>query len=244
MNLIDRYQERILQQVKTVTTTQHDVCVAVGKAMADCVAKGGAVHVFDTGHIVNSELIYRGGGVLFLKAFKYDLAVDDSVRPRDRSAVDQDMTGLAAYALKKSSALPGDMIIIGSVSGKSQNVIDLAIEAKQFGLTVVALTSVEYCKSVESLHKSGKRLFECADFVIDNCAPAAEAMLEIEGVDVRFAAASGISAAVALWSVCAQAVESLMKEHGITPSILKSENFADGPEYNRRMKERYAETGY
>lgn len=77
------------------------------------------------------------------------------------------------------------MIIIGSVSGKSQNVIDLAIEAKKFGLTVVALTSVEYSKSVESLHKSGKRLFECADFVIDNCAPAAEAMLEIEGVDVR-----------------------------------------------------------
>lgn len=58
-------------------------------------------------------------------------------------------------------------------------------------------------------------------------------MLEVEGVDVRFAAASGISAAVALWSVCAQAVESLMQEHGITPSILKSENFADGPEYNR-----------
>ena len=30
MNLIDRYQERILQQVQTVTTTQHDVCAAVG----------------------------------------------------------------------------------------------------------------------------------------------------------------------------------------------------------------------
>ena len=234
----------ILEQVRTVETTQHDVCVQVGRAMADCVAKGGAVHVFDTGHIVNSELIYRGGGVLFLKAFKYDLAVEDSVRPRDRSGVDADMTGLAAYALKKSSALPGDMIVIGSVSGKSANVIDLAIEAKKFGLTVVALTSLEYSKSVESLHKSGKRLFECAVYVIDNCAPAAEAMLEIEGVDVRFAAASGISAAVALWSVCAQAVESLMQDHGITPSILKSENFADGPAYNQRMKDQYAKTGY
>ena len=70
MNLIDRYQERILQQVQTVTTTQHDVCAAVGKAMADCVAKGGAVHVFDTGHIVNSELIYRGGGLILYKKFK------------------------------------------------------------------------------------------------------------------------------------------------------------------------------
>ncbi len=244
MNLIDRYQERIAQQLDTVCKTQHDVCVEVGKKMAEIVAKGGAVHVFDTGHIVNSELIYRGGGVLFLKSFKYDLAVDDRVRPRDRSSVDKSMVGLAAYALRKSEALPGDMIVIGSVSGKSLNVIDLAIEAKKFGLTVVALTSLAYSKEVESLHPSGKRLFECADYVIDNCAPAAEAMLEIEGVDVRFAAASGISAAVALWSVCAQAVDTLMKDYNITPSILKSENFADGPAYNTRMKDRYAETGY
>ena len=134
MNLIDRYQERIAQQLDTVCKTQHDVCVEVGKKMAEIVAKGGAVHVFDTGHIVNSELIYRGGGVLFLKSFKYDLAVDDRVRPRDRSSVDKSMVGLAAYALRKSEALPGDMIVIGSVSGKSLNVIDLAIEAKKFGL--------------------------------------------------------------------------------------------------------------
>jgi uncharacterized phosphosugar-binding protein len=134
-------------------------------------------------------------------------------------------------------------MVIGSVSGKSENVVDLAIEAKKFGLTVVALTSLEYSRSVESKHSSGKRLFECADYVLDNCTPAAEAMLEVEGIDVRFAAASGVSAAIIMWSVCAHAVERLM-EMGITPSILKSENFKDGPEYNQRLKDRYAETGF
>lgn len=243
MMLIERYHERINQQIRKVEESQKETCIKVGEVIAESVKNGGAVHVFDTGHIINSELIYRGGGVLFLKSFKYDLAVDDSVRPRDRSAIDQDMTGLAAYALKKSAALPGDVIIIGSVSGKSANVIDLAIEAKKFGLTVVAMTSLDYSRSVESLHSSGKRLFEVADYVLDNCAPVAEGMIDVEGIDVPFAAASGLSAAVIMWSVVAHAIDKLM-EAGITPSLLKSENYDDGPEYNRRMKERYAETGY
>lgn len=243
MMLIDRYHERINQQVDRVEKTQREACIEVGEAIASCVKNGGCVHVFDTGHIVDSELIYRGGGLLLLKAFKYNLNVVDAVRTRDRSAVSKDMTGLAAYALRQSGALPGDVMVIGSVSGKSENVVDLAIEAKKFGLTVVALTSLEYSRSVESKHSSGKRLFECADYVLDNCTPAAEAMLEVEGIDVRFAAASGVSAAIIMWSVCAHAVERLM-EMGITPSILKSENFKDGPEYNQRLKDRYAETGF
>ncbi len=241
--LIDRYHERINQQIRKVEQTQKEACMQAGEAIANCVQKGGAVHVFDTGHIIDSELIYRGGGLLLLKQFKYNLVVDNPVRVRDRSAIPQDMTGLAAYAIRKSGALPGDVMILGSVSGKNENVVDLAIEAKKFGMTVVAVTSVEYSSAVESKHSSGKRLFECADIVLDNCTPAAEAMMEIEGLNVRFAAASGLSAAVLMWSVCAHAVDKLL-EMGIVPSILKSENFEDGVEFNMHMKEIYAQTGH
>lgn len=243
MLLIDRYHERINQQITKVEQSQRETCMKVGEVMAQCVKNGGCVHVFDTGHIINSELIYRGGGVLFLKAFKYDLAVEDAVRTRDRSGVDQDMTGLAAYALKKSGALPGDVIVIGSVSGKTANVVDLAIEAKKFGMTVVAMTSVDYSSSVPSMHSSGKRLFECADYVLDNCAPVAEGMIDVEGIEAPFAAASGLSAAVIMWSVVAHSIEKLL-EMGITPSLLMSENYKNGPEFNAQMKERYAKYGY
>lgn len=243
MMLIDRYQERINQQIETVEKTQRDACIRAGELVADCVKRGGAVHVFDTGHIIDSELIYRGGGLLLLKQFKYALTVDNPVRPRDRSGVNKDMTGLAAYALRCSGALPGDVLFIGSVSGKSENVIDLAIEAKKFGLTVIAVTSLAYSQAVESQHSSGKKLYECADLVLDNCTPAAEAMLEVEGLNARFGAASGLSAAVLLWSVCAHAIE-LLLQSGITPSVLKSENFEDGPAFNQALKDHYAKTGY
>ena len=127
-------------------------------------------------------------------------------------------------------------------SGKTVNVVDLAIEARKFGMKVIAVTSLEYSSSVPSLHSSGKRLFECADIVLDNCTPAAEAMLEVEGLEARFAAASGISAALLLWSVCAAAIDELLAA-GLRPSVLKSENFEDGPAYNAALKKRYEETG-
>ena len=240
--LIDRYHQRINEQVQKVETSQRESCLAAGRLVAECVKNGGAVHVFDTGHIINSELIYRGGGLLLLKQLKYTLQVENPVRARDRSGVDTSMEGLAAYVLRASGALPGDVLFIGSVSGKTVNVVDLAIEARKFGMKVIAVTSLEYSSSVPSLHSSGKRLFECADIVLDNCTPAAEAMLEVEGLEARFAAASGISAALLLWSVCAAAIDELLAA-GLKPSVLKSENFEDGPAYNAEVKKRYEETG-
>lgn len=243
MTLLERYTQRINEQFEKVETTQRDSIIAVGNMIAEKVKDGAAVHVFDSGHIINAELIGRGGGLFFLKRFMYHLDVHNEVRPRDRSGVDKDMTGLAAYALKMSGALPGDVIIIGSVSGRSENVVDLAIEAKKFGLTVVAMTSLEYSKAVPSRHSSGKRLFECADYVLDNCAPKAEGMLKVEGIEAPFAAASGLSAALIMWSVCAQAIDKLL-EMGVTPSLYKSDNFEDGPVYNKGQEQRYNETGY
>ena len=133
MTLLERYTNRINEQFEKVETTQRDAIIAVGNMIAEKVKDGAAVHVFDSGHIINAELIGRGGGVFFLKRFMYHLDVTDDVRPRDRSGVSKDMTGLAAYALKASNALPGDVIIIGSVSGR-----------------MLAMTSVEFLSISDS----------------------------------------------------------------------------------------------
>jgi len=241
--LIDRYQETVDALFAKLKATQKENCEKAGALMAETVARGNAVHVFDTGHIIDAELIGRGGGVFFLKQFKYNLAVDNPVRKRDRSSVSASMEGLADYALRASGALPGDLMILGSVSGKTFNVVDLALAAKRFGMKVIALTSLAYSSSVQSLHSSGKRLFECADVVLDNCAPAAEAMMDVDGLEARFAAASGLSAAFLMWSSVAAAIDALLRQ-GIVPSVYKSANFEDGPQFNEKMAARYAETGW
>ena len=142
--LLDRYNETIDGLLSTVKTTQRGAIIEAGKMIAEAVKNGACVHIHDTGHIINSELIYRGGGLLLYKPFKYNLNVENPVRKRDRSSVDTSMVGLAAYALKASGAMPGDVMIIGSVSGRNIPVVDLAIEAKKFGLKIIVVTAIGF----------------------------------------------------------------------------------------------------
>jgi uncharacterized phosphosugar-binding protein len=241
--LLDRYWQEISNLYDKVKSTQKENIIKAGNIIAEAVDQGACVHIHDTGHIIDSELIYRGGGLILYKKFKYNLVVDNPVRKRDRSDMDTSMEGLAAYALKASGARPGDVFIIGSVSGRTFSAVDLAYEAKKLGMKIIVITSMSYATSVDSPHSSGTRLYEMADVVIDNCAPAAEAMMEVEGLEPRLCAASGLSAAFIMWSVTTVVVEELMKR-GKTPGVLKSANFPGGNDYNKTYVEpRYAEEG-
>jgi uncharacterized phosphosugar-binding protein len=241
--LLDKYNAAIDELLAKVRKTQRENIIRAGEIIAGAAGKGACVHIHDTGHIIDSELIFRGGGLIMYKKLKYSLNVDNPVRARNRSDIDTSMAGLAAYALKASGARPGDVIILGSVSGRNLPVVDLALEAKKFGMASIAITSMAYSPQVPSDHPCGKRLFELADLVIDNCAPAAEAMMEIEGLPARFAAASGISAATIMWSISSVVVEVMMQK-GLLPGVLKSANFPGGGEFNREVIRHYEEFGY
>ena len=241
--LIDRYWAEADDLFRRVKETQRDNMLRAGRLIAGAVADGACVHIHDSGHIIDSELIYRGGGLILYKKLKYNLNVENPVRQRDRSDMDTNMEGLAAYALKASGVRPGDVIVLGTVSGRTFGVVDLAFEAKKLGVRLVLITSMAYAADVAPVHSSGKRLYEIADIVLDNCAPAAEAMMEVDGLEARLCAASGLSAAFIMWSVTTVVVEELLAK-GVMPGVLKSANFPGGNEYNKGFVEpRYEREG-
>jgi uncharacterized phosphosugar-binding protein len=102
---------------------------------------------------------------------------------------------------------------------------------------------MEYAHSVDAVHSCGKKLYDMVDLVLDNCAPAAEAMLDIDGLDAKFAAASGLASAYILWGATAVAIETMMK-NGKTPVVFKSINFPGGPEHYREAIKTYQTRGY
>ncbi|HHW24339.1 MAG TPA: sugar isomerase domain-containing protein [Bacillota bacterium] len=241
-NLLQSYFNAIDSLFSKIRATQADNIEAAAKLIADTVAGGGCVYVYDTGHIINSELLNRAGGPVFIRKFSYGLSVESHARPRDRSGINTSQEGLAGWALRCSSVLPGDLFIIGSVSGKTANVIDLAIEAKKFGCKLITVSSHEYSSQLASQHSSGKRLFELGDVNIDNCAPFGDAMLEVEGLEAKLAPASGLSAAYIMWAVIVRATE-LLIACGKVPSILKSVNYPPNVEYNNKLYKRYEQEG-
>ena len=230
--ILDAYQNRVDELFNQVKTTQRENIIAAGKMMADTIENGGNIYLSGICHSIEMDLFNRGGGPAFYRTFHYKLDVQSDARQRDRSDMNLNMEGLGAYILKASTIKPGDVLVVGSVSGRTASVVDLAWEAKKMGIKVIAMCSMTYAQTVDPVHSSGQKLYEFVDLTLDNCAPAAEAMLDVEGIEAKFAAASGLASSFILWSVTAVVLEELQKR-GKTPLLLKSANFPGGTDYNK-----------
>ena len=242
--ILDDYQNRVNELFEQVKTTQRENIIKAGEMIVETLENGGNIYLSEICHSIQNDLIDRGGGPFFYRKFQYKLDVQSDARQRDRSDMDLDMEGLGAYILKASTIKPGDILFVGSVSGRTKHVVDLAYEAKKMGIKVIAMSSMSYAQSVGPVHSSGKKLYEMVDLTLDNCAPAAEAMLEVDGIEANFAAASGLASAYILWSVTAVAIE-LMRDKGMDPLLLKSTNYPGGPDYNDGLvRPRYWKQGY
>ncbi len=213
--LMDRYHQAIDDLLKKVRETQRETVIKVGNLVAETAEQNRKIYLNDICHAIENDVIQRGGGPIFLKR----------------------------YEKKVTQLNPGDLLFVSSVSGRTKKVVDLAWDAMEKGVNVVAFTSLEYAQAVEPVHPSGKRLHEFVTIAVDNCAPAAEAMLDVEGIEAKFAAASGISSAYLLWSITSCAVEKMLAD-GYTPGILKSANFPGGFDYNDKIQEHYEQYGY
>lgn len=216
--LMQRYQSAVDTLFQKIRDTQTDTIIKAGKLIAEAVANGGKVYFNGICHSIEMDLIYRGGGPIFYKKFNKEENWD--------------------------SLKPGDVLIVSSVSGRTQAVVDLAWDAMERGIQVIAFTSMEYAQQVDPVHPSGKKLYEFVTLAVDNCAPAAEAMLEVDGIEAKFAAASGIASDYIMWNITCVVVETML-EKGLTPGILKSANFPGGNDYNKNIIEpHYDEYGW
>ena len=241
--LKEKFYQATNELFQKVRETQDCAIKQAAQIVADAVEKGANIHLFDTGHIIDSEIINRAGGFVLLKKFKYGITVESPTRIRNDMEKDKSLAGLAALALKAGNVYPGDVMFIGSVSGKSENVIDLALACQEYGVTTIGISSHEYSSQLESLHPSNKRLYEIVDLAIDNCAPHGDGMLSVEGIEKSFIPASGLAAAYIMWAMNAVLLE-LLLEKGITPGIYGSINYPGNREYNEKLEKTYQEKGY
>ncbi|TFG84071.1 MAG: sugar isomerase domain-containing protein [Erysipelotrichales bacterium] len=243
--LKERFYQEIDILFDKIRISQKTAIEVAAAQVADHIEAGHNVYLFDTGHIIDSEIYNRAGGLVLMRRFTFDIQVNDNARRSAAKGEEHNhaMSGYTSAILQLSNMEAGDVLFIGSVSGKTINVIDLAIEAKKRGIFVIALTSVVYSSQLASMHASGLRLFEAADLTIDNCAPYADAMMEVNGLDSPFIPASGIAAAYIMWALNAEIVENLLKK-GIQPGVLRSVNVEENRAYNSELQKRYIEKGY
>jgi uncharacterized phosphosugar-binding protein len=111
----------------------------------------------------------------------------------------------------------------------------MAMRARKEGVKVVALTNLKQSKESTSRHMSGKRLFECADLVVDSCVPFGDAMLEIGGL--RTGPGSSISGIATINTIVSEALM-ILAEEGYPLPVFASQN-VDGSD-NEELSNKYA----
>ena len=240
--LVEKYLHEIRKKVDEIAADTQPITQAA-HLCAEALAKGGALHIFDSGHMVSSELINRAGGLVALSQLAFSLNVTNPVKTRSAEAGNTPSFVYIEHVFETDQLRKGDVLFVGSVSGKTANVVELALQAHAHGLTVIALTALAYSSKLASEHPSGKRLYEAADLVLDNHAPYGDALLEVEGLDYPICPASGIGAATILWSVVAGTVEEMLKR-GLKPTVYPSVNRPDGKALVSQVEDEARRKGY
>ncbi|MCS7208615.1 MAG: sugar isomerase domain-containing protein [Fimbriimonadales bacterium] len=248
MSLARFYFERVRAQIAELERRSLSAIEQAAEKCAECLLRGGVVHIYDTGHLVSRELINRAGGLAAFTPLQFDLHVHNPNPYREARGVEGQTTPntvrcIVHAALDRSRVVAGDVLIIGSVSGKTPFPVELAVQARARAVFTIGLTALDYSSQLRSEHESGKRLFEVVDLVIDNAAPYGDGMLTLEGVETAFCPASGIGAAVALWAVVAGIVER-MTHAGKPPTLFASINRPDGAQRYKESIEQYKQRGY
>ncbi|AVF27153.1 putative phosphosugar isomerase/binding protein [Paenibacillus larvae subsp. larvae] len=116
--------------------------------------------------------------------------------------------------------------------------IDMAQYVKEKGNKLIAVTNLNESSQAKSLHSSGKKLYELADVVLDNCGEPGDCSINIEKYGIKVGPTSTIASAYLLDSVILQAIEILV-DKGIEPPIMKSANVEYGRTYNDQLMEKY-----
>lgn len=151
--------------------------------------------------------------------------------------------GLAAVKKHEGQHRAGDVLLIGSVSGKNEKPVELALQARAAGVATIGFTSLAYTREVASLHPSGRKLCEVVDVVIDHGAPYGDAAVTIAGYPHAVLPVSGVGCAVAGHMLLGRALEK-MAAAGTPATVFQSINRADGKAAYEQALAQYAARGY
>lgn len=214
MNLV----EKLLHEVAETNEKQIEV---LAKRFADNISSNHIIYTFGTGHshMVGIEMFCRAGGLGNVSAMlDPDVLTSNGAR---RSCALEKLPGLADIIFDQYPIAKGDIMIITSNSGRNAVPVEMAMRCQKEGIYCVALTNLKQSKTGISRHPSGKKLYECADLILDNCVADGDAMMQIGKVGTG--PGSTIASVFLLDTVVTEAIKILTAEGKDVP-VFQSQN--------------------
>ena len=183
------------------------------------------VHLFGSGHsrILVEEMWPRYGSFPgFNPIVELSLTFHNQVVGANgqRQAMFLENThGLAEKILRNYDLSKTDSALIASSSGCNVVPIEIAQIFREKEINVVAIISRNHSEPSESRHKSGKKLQDFADIVLDTGAPIGDAMTQIDGIETPVAPGSTVGGCMLINAIKAEVADRLTKA-GHPPNVL------------------------
>lgn len=202
--------------------------------VANVIKNDGIIHTLGTGHsqAIGMELFARASNIANVNAIMDEMVLL-SGGARKASTIEQ-TNGVAEKLWNKYKIEKNDTIIIISNSGRNALPIEMAMKARKEGLKVIAITSLSQSKKYDSRHDSGKKLYQIADIVIDNCVPSGDGVLKSN--NKLIGPASSILGILAINMIATEAIK-INEQRGVQTPIFQSQNIDESN--NNELFEKY-----
>lgn len=235
--LLDQYADKLISVIGTIRDSQRKQILAAARLAADTICHDGIVYVFGCGHshLLAEEVFYRAGGLACVSPIVNEpLMLHESATGSGKLEKTQ---GLASSVLEGYDFGDHDLLIVASTSGVNGVPVEVAVEARSRGVTVIGIASSAY-ESVAPRNKHGLRLREAVDLWIDNAVPYGDSCLQPEGLPVKMTPVSTVAGAYIMHSILTEAVQ-LCLDAGVQPPVYLSGNIPGGNEHNQSLFDRY-----
>jgi len=229
-----------------IENTQMDQIYQAANLMADSIECGRWVHTFGCGHstLPVEEMYPRIGGFVgfhpmielplsFFTHIVGDMGVHQFIFL-------ERVEGYGNQIMKGYNFDPRDTIWIFSHTGINNVNIDVALEAKEKSMKVVAFGSVAESAGKKSRHSCGKTIFELADVVVDSCVPLQDASVPLKNHQDKIGPVSTMGFIAATWMTIVTVAE-ILADRGVKLYIHPSHNVPGDTTAHARLDQALAE---
>lgn len=238
------YLPLVIELLNKIETEQLDNIKTAAKLMADAIEDDRLINVYGGGGHTTlpvGEMFFRAGGLcninpcmetglsVFNQAQKY-LSLERCVN-YGRHIMDY-------YDLQKD-----DVLIIYHNIGTNAATIDAALEAKERGVKIIAVSSSDWQdnipKDYELRHPSRLNLFDLADVCIDDYNPLGDTVVKLEGFDTPIGPISNMTDFYIVHRLEIECAKECLAR-GIEPPFWRSANVPGGDEFNNKNLKKYS----
>jgi uncharacterized phosphosugar-binding protein len=233
---IEFFYHTILEIEERIITQQLERLSQAAAQMAATIQRDQRIFLFGSGHshLIAEEAFYRAGGLAAATPI-FSTLVMLHENPALTSRLERS-PGLARLLLEPYHPQPGELIFIISNSGVNHLPVEMALAAKEIGLFVISISSLEYSHQAP-LSGLEKRLDEVADLSLDNGLPPGDALAPLEA-GWRVGPGSTILAAL-LWNCLVVETAYRLQAAGQTPPVFVSLNMPGAAEQNQALLEHW-----